>query len=254
MIQEEALSAPDRLRFDLFTLFPAMFQGPFNESIVRRAVDAGRIEIHLHDLRDWARDRHRTVDDRPYGGGAGMVLMVQPIVEAVEDILGTDLPETTILAMSAGGQLFDQSLARSLASANRIAIICGHYEGFDQRAIDILGAREVSIGNYVLTGGELPAMVIVDAVTRLVPGVLNPASITEESHGETDIEYPHFTRPERFREHSVPEILLSGHHAEIRKWREEQSRARKERRNQQAGSHSATGAKGKTQEKTPGSL
>ena len=211
------------LRFDIFTLFLGIFAGPLDESILRRARDRGVVQIEIHDIRDWAEDRHRTVDDTTYGGGAGMVMMAPPIVSAVEATLGSNLSRTRVLVMSAGGRLFTQSLAEELAASERIAIICGRYEGIDYRAIEILDAEEISIGDYVLTGGELAASVVVDAVTRLIPGVIDAASVAEESHHEGVLEYPQFTRPPVFRNLAVPPILLSGHHTEIRRWRREQS-------------------------------
>ena len=211
------------LRFDVFTLFPGIFTGPLDESILRRAQDRGIVEIDIHDIRDWAVDRHRTVDDTTYGGGAGMVMMAPPIVSAVETILGSDLAQTRVLVMSAGGQLFSQAMAEELATSGRIGIVCGRYEGIDHRAIEILDGEEISIGDYVLTGGELAASVVIDAVTRLVPGVIDAASVAEESHRERLVEYPQFTRPPVFREHAVPPVLLSGHHADIGRWRREQS-------------------------------
>jgi tRNA (guanine37-N1)-methyltransferase len=220
---------PAPLRIDIFTLFPGMFSGPFTESIVKRAVAAGKVEIGIHDIRAWTTDKHRTADDTPYGGGAGMVMKAPPIVGAVEGVLGDDLASTWIAVMAAGGERFSQSLAHDLAARSRIALICGHYEGIDQRAIDILGAHEVSIGDFVLTGGEIPAMVIADTVIRLVPGVIDAASIAEESHtaGATPlVEYPHYTRPVSYRDHEVPSILLSGHHAKIDEWRHQQATQR----------------------------
>jgi tRNA (guanine37-N1)-methyltransferase len=211
------------LRFELFTLFPGMFDGPFSESIVKRAQDDRKIEISIHDIRDWTADRHRTADDTPYGGGAGMVMIAPPLVAAVEETLGDDLAMAAVLIMAASGRPFTQELARELSEAPRVAIICGHYEGIDQRVAEVLGAQEVSIGDYVLTGGELPAMVVVDAVARLVPGVIDEASIGEESHGAGLLEYPHYTRPREFRGLETPPVLLSGHHAEIARWRREQS-------------------------------
>jgi tRNA (guanine37-N1)-methyltransferase len=211
------------LRFDVFTLFPGIFTGPLDESILRRARDRGIVEIDIHDIRDWAVDRHRTVDDTTYGGGAGMVMMAPPIVSAVETTLGSDLAQTRVLVMSAGGQLFSQAMAEELATSGRIGIVCGRYEGIDHRAIEILDGEEISIGDYVLTGGELAASVVIDAVTRLVPGVIDAASVAEESHRERLVEYPQFTRPPVFREHAVPPVLLSGHHADIGRWRREQS-------------------------------
>lgn len=218
------------LRFSVFTLFPEMFAGPFGESIIRRAVDAGLVEIGVYDLRTWTYDRHRTADDRPYGGGAGMVLMAPPIVEGVEATL--DGRPARILMTNAGGRTFDQQFAQELLGESEIVLICGHYEGIDARAGELLNAEDVSIGNYVLTGGELPAMVIVDAVTRLIPGVIDDASIVEESHQDGLLEYPHYTRPADYRGLTVPPVLLSGHHAEIAKWRKQQSIERTERRNQ----------------------
>ena len=223
MAELEAGADRRLLRFDVFTLFPGIFTGPLDESILRRAQDRGIVQIDVHDIRNWAVDRHRTVDDTTYGGGAGMVMMAPPIVSAVEETLGAELARTRVLAMSAGGRLFNQSLAEELARSARIAIICGRYEGIDNRAIQILNAEEISIGDYVLTGGELAASVVIDAVTRLIPGVIDAASVAEESHREGLVEYPQFTRPSVFRDLEVPPVLLSGHHAEIARWRREQS-------------------------------
>jgi tRNA (guanine37-N1)-methyltransferase len=216
-------AASPLLRFDVFTLFPGIFAGLLDESILRRAQHRGIVRIDIHDIRHWAVDRHRTVDDTTYGGGAGMVMMAPPIVSAVEETLGTELAQTRILAMSAGGRLFNQSLAEELAKSERISIICGRYEGIDDRAIQILNAEEISIGDYVLTGGELGAGVVIDAITRLIPGVIDAASVAEESHREGLVEYPQFTRPKSFRGLDVPAVLLSGHHVEIARWRREQS-------------------------------
>jgi tRNA (guanine37-N1)-methyltransferase len=211
------------LRFDVFTLFPGIFAGPLDESILRRAQNRGIVQIDVHDIRDWAVDRHRSVDDTTYGGGAGMVMMAPPIVSAVETTLGSELTRTRILVMSAGGRLFSQTMAEELSASARIAIVCGRYEGIDYRAVEILDAEEISIGDYVLTGGELAASVVIDAVTRLLPGVIDAASVAEESHRERLVEYPQFTRPSLFRERPVPPVLLSGHHAEIERWRREQA-------------------------------
>ena len=211
------------LAFDVFTIFPGIFAGPLDESILRRAQDRGIVSVAIHDIRNWATDKHRTVDDTTYGGGAGMVMMVPPIVSAVEETLGDALGQTRILVMSAGGRLFTQSLAEELARQTRIAIICGRYEGIDDRAVRILGAEEISIGDFVLTGGELPAAVVIDAVTRLLPGVIDAASTAEESHREGLLEYPQYTRPTVFRGLEVPSVLLSGHHAEIARWRRAQA-------------------------------
>jgi tRNA (guanine37-N1)-methyltransferase len=219
-----------RLRFDIFSLFPGIVAGPLDESILRRAQERGIVTIALHDIRDWATDRHRSVDDTPYGGGPGMVMMAPPVVSAVEETLGDELPATTILVMSAAGRLYTQAMAEELATRRRIAIVCGRYEGIDDRAIQLLHAEEVSIGDYVLTGGELAAAVIVDSVTRLVPGVIDAASVAEESHRDRLVEYPHFTRPAVYRGLDVPPVLLGGHHAEIARWRREQALRRTARR------------------------
>lgn len=218
------------LRFSIFSLFPEMFAGPFGESIIHRAVAAEKVCIDVHDLRTWTHDRHRTADDRPYGGGAGMVLMAPPIIEGVEATLAGR--PARILITNAGGRRFDQQFAEELLSEEDVVLICGHYEGIDARVTEILRAEDVSIGDYVLTGGELPAMVIVDAVTRLIPGVIDDASIREESHQDGLLEYPHYTRPAEYRGLEVPPVLLSGHHAEVAKWRKQQSIERTEKRNQ----------------------
>jgi tRNA (guanine37-N1)-methyltransferase len=209
------------LRFDVFTLFPGIFSGPLDESILRRAQDRGLVSVALHDIRDWTTDKHRTADDTPYGGGAGMVMMAPPLVTAVEETLGDELAQTRVVVMSAGGRPFTQASAHELALSGRIALICGRYEGIDARAIDVLGAEELSIGDYVLTGGELAAAVVIDAVTRLVPGVIESSSIADESFQEPLLEYPHYTRPREFRGLNVPDVLLSGNHAAINRWRRE---------------------------------
>jgi tRNA (guanine37-N1)-methyltransferase len=225
------------VRIDCFTLFPSMFTGPFDTSIIKRASDAGLIDIAVHDIRGWTYDRHRTADDAPYGGGAGMVMMAPPIVEGVEAILGDDIPKARIIVTAASGHRFTQRIAEELASEERLVFICGHYEGIDARVTELLHAEEYSIGDYVLTGGELPAMVMIDAISRLVPGVIQPASIAEESHSDDLVEYPHYTRPVEYRGLEVPPILLSGHHAKIAAWRSEQAKARtKERRPELLGS------------------
>ncbi len=211
------------LRFDVFTLFPGIVAGPLDESILRRAQDRGLVSVTLHDIRDWTTDKHRTADDTPYGGGAGMVMSAPPIVSAVEETLGGELAETRIVVMSAGGRPFTQAIAHELVASRRIALICGRYEGIDARAIEILGAEEISIGDYVLTGGELAAAVVIDAVARLVPGVIESASILDESFQEPLLEYPHYTRPREFRGLAVPEVLLNGNHAAINRWRRDAS-------------------------------
>jgi tRNA (guanine37-N1)-methyltransferase len=207
-----------------------MFTGPFDSSIVKRAADAGLVEIAIHDIRTWTYDRHRTADDAPYGGGAGMVMMAPPIVEGVEAILGDDLPNARVIITSASGKRFTQSIAHEFAESERLVFICGHYEGIDARVTELLGAEEFAIGDYVLTGGELAAMVMIDASARLVPGVIQAESIREESHADSLVEYPHYTRPMEFRGLSVPPVLLSGHHANVAKWRREQSIVRTQER------------------------
>ena len=201
-----------------------MFEGPLDHSIIKRARDAGAVEIAVHDIRAWTTDGHKTADDTPYGGGAGMVMMAPPIVTGVESVLGDDRSRARMLITAASGRRFTQAMAHELANEERLVIICGHYEGIDARVGEILGAEEISIGDYVLTGGELAAMVVIDAITRLIPGVIQAASIEEESHsGDGLVEYPHYTRPFSFRDHDVPAILLSGHHANIAAWRREQA-------------------------------
>ena len=229
MTDPKSVEGRPRLHVDIFTLFPQMFTGPFTESILKRAQDQGLVRIDVHDIRDWTHDRHRTADDTPYGGGAGMVMKAPPIVEAVEAVLGPDQEGAHIIITSAGGRPFTQTIAQELSTTGRIAIICGHYEGIDERVPAILGADELAIGDYVLTGGELPAMVIVDAVARLVPDVIDAASIADESHAAGRpalVEYPHYTRPASYRGLEVPDILLSGHHARIAAWREERAQER----------------------------
>jgi len=213
-------------RIDIFSLFPAMFTGPMSESILKRAQASSTLDIRVHDIRVWTQDRHRTADDTPYGGGAGMVMKAPPIVEAVEAVLGDEMSTAHIVIMSAGGRRFTQTLAREFATKPRLALICGHYEGIDDRVGHVLYADELSIGDYVLTGGELPAMVIADSVSRLVPGVIDAESIIEESHSATGVEYPHYTRPVEYRGLRVPDILLSGHHANIDAWRRKQAAER----------------------------
>ena len=207
------------MRFDVFTIFPGMFTGFLTESILKRAQQAGLIEIAIHNIRDWTTDKHRTVDDTPYGGGPGMVMMAPPIVHAVESVLGQEQNSTPIIIMSPSGELFTQDIARQLACFPRLALICGRYEGIDDRVRIILRARELSIGDYVLTGGELAAAVVIDVVSRLVPGVIDPESLAEESHNSGLLEYPQYTRPPIFRGLGIPEILLSGNHAKIAEWR-----------------------------------
>ncbi len=216
------------MKIDVLTLFPAMFAGPLDESIVQRAREAGLLELRIHNLRDYAHDRHKTVDDRPFGGGPGMLLKPEPVFEAVEDLAGE---ETRVILLTPAGRRFDQKIAHELAGYEHLVLVCGSYEGFDERIREHLADDELSIGDYVLTNGALPAMVIIDAVTRLLPGALGrQESPLEESFSSGLIEYPQYTRPAEFRGWKVPEILLSGHHAQIAKWRLEQARARTRQR------------------------
>lgn len=212
------------MKIDVLTLFPAMFAGPLDESIVQRARKSGALELAVHNLRDYTHDRHKTVDDRPFGGGPGMLLKPEPIFEAVEN-LGRD--KTRVILLSPAGRKFEQAIARELAQAEHLLMVCGSYEGFDERIRESLADDELSIGDYVLTNGALPAMVIIDAVTRLLPGVLgDDESSLDESFSKDLLEYPHYTRPAEFRGMKVPDVLLSGNHAEIAKWRAEQARLR----------------------------
>jgi tRNA (guanine37-N1)-methyltransferase len=212
------------VKIDVLTLFPAMFAGPLDESIIKRARQAGFLELQLHQLRDWTHDRHKTVDDRPFGGGPGMLLKPEPIFEAVESLRRE---KTRVVLMSPGGRKFDQAIARELAQQEHLLIVTGHYEGFDERIREGLADDELSIGDYVLTNGALPAMVVIDTVTRLLPGVLgDDASSAEESFSHGLLEYPQWTRPAEFRGMKVPDVLVSGNHAEIAKWRAEQAKRR----------------------------
>lgn len=207
--------------FHIVTIFPEFFRGPFEMGVVGRAVNAGQIEIRLHDLRNWTSDRHRTVDDRPFGGGEGMVLKPEPLFEAVEEIWPERTGNRLLALLSAQGRLFRQGTARRMARYDEVMLICGRYEGVDERVAEHLIDEEISIGDYVLSGGELAAAVVVDTVARLVPGVLgNEQSAAAESFGEPGIlDCPHYTRPAEFRGWRVPEVLLSGNHEEIRRWR-----------------------------------
>ena len=208
----------------MLTLFPAMFAGPLDESIIMRARKAGLLELNIHQLRDWTQDRHKTVDDRPFGGGPGMLLKAEPLFAAVE---GLRREPTKVILLSPAGRKFSQAIARELAEAQDLLLVTGHYEGFDERVRDALADDELSIGDYVLTNGALPAMVVIDAVTRLLPGVLgDDASSRDESFSHGLLEYPQYTRPAEFRGMKVPDVLVSGNHAEIEKWRREQAQLR----------------------------
>ena len=204
------------MRIDVLTLFPKMFESPFAESIVARARSAGQLELAFHDLRGWAHDRHRTVDDVPYGGGAGMVLKPEPLVPAIRETKGSD---GYVVLLSAQGRRFDQAAAMRLAGQGHLVLVAGHYEGVDERVIESDIDEELSIGDYIVTGGELPAMVVIDAVARLLPGVIDAASLENESHTTGLLEGPQYTRPPEFEGRKVPAVLVSGDHASIAKWR-----------------------------------
>lgn len=213
-----------------------MLKGPFDESIIKRAQDKSFVEIQIHQLRKWTHDKHNTVDDHPFGGGVGMLLKVEPIYEAIKDIkLNTkNLKNKRVILLDAGGETFTQAKAQELSKVNHLIFVCGRYEGVDHRVREYLIDEEISIGNYVLTGGELPTMVVVDSVVRLIPGVLTKEEATQfESFAtkmENTLEYPQYTRPEEFNGWKVPEVLLSGNHAKISKWRTEQAKLRSEKR------------------------
>jgi len=216
------------MKIDVLTLFPAMFAGPLDESIIKRARVKGLLDLQLHDLRQWTHDRHRTVDDRPFGGGPGMLLKPEPLFEAIESL---KREQTRVILFSPDGRKFDQSIARELSQQSDLLLVTGHYEGFDERVKEALADDELSIGDFVLTNGALPAMVVVDAVTRLLPGVLgDDDSSRDESFSHGLLEYPQYTRPAEFRGMKVPEVLLSGNHAEIEKWRREQAKLRTQKR------------------------
>jgi tRNA (guanine37-N1)-methyltransferase len=231
------------VRIDIFTIFPAMFESPLQESILKRAQDSGRLEVAIHNIRDYTADRHHTTDDVPYGGGGGMVMKPEPIFAAVEAVLGERLEmgdwrltpnlespisnnqfSIPIILLTPQGRSFTQPVAQELAGHERLALICGRYEGVDERVRLGLATDEISIGDFVLTGGELPAMVLVDAVARLLPGVLgDPDAASDDSHATGLLEYPHYTRPPEYRGLRVPDVLLSGDHARIERWRREQA-------------------------------
>ena len=216
------------MKIDVLTLFPGMFAGPLDESIIKRARQKGLLDLNIHDLRTWTHDRHRTVDDRPFGGGPGMLLKPEPLFEAIEAL---SREKTRVILLSPSGRKFEQSIARELAKAEDLLFVTGHYEGVDERVREVLVDDELSIGDYVLTNGALPAMVVVDAVTRLLPGVLgDDESSHDESFSAGLLEYPQYTRPAEFRGMKVPDMLLSGNHAEIEKWRREQARQRTQSR------------------------
>ncbi len=219
------------MRFDVFSLFPEPLLPYLKSSILKRAAQQGLIEVRLHNIRHWATNRHRMTDDVPYGGGSGMVMKPEPIFAAVEGVLGTP-PNCPVILMTPQGRPFTQHVATELAQHPRLALLCGHYEGVDERVRTHLVTDEISIGDYVLTGGELAALVVIDAVSRLIPGVLGAEDGAQnDSHATGLLEYPHYTRPAEFRSWRVPDVLLSGNHARIERWRQEQALKRtRERR------------------------
>lgn len=221
------------IRIDVITLFPRMFEGALDESMLKIAQEQGAAAIRLHDLRDYSLDKHRKVDARPYGGGPGMVLCADPVFRAVEAVRAAGAENARLILLTPAGRRFDQAWAQELAREPGLILLCGHYEGFDERVLLGLNPLELSIGDYVLTGGEIPAMAVIDTVVRLQPGVLgDPASTEEESFSDGLLEYPHYTRPREYRGMTVPEVLLQGNHAEISAWRRQQAeeRTRKRRR------------------------
>ncbi|MFT5301524.1 MAG: tRNA (guanine37-N1)-methyltransferase [Mariniblastus sp.] len=214
------------MRFDILTLFPDMFPGYISQSILNKSIERGLVEIHVHNMRDWAPGRHHKIDDAPYGGGPGMILMVEPVVNCVRDVQAMTSDPGTVIVTTPQGQRLNQPMVEELAVNQRMILLCGRYEGFDQRVIDILNPLEISIGDYILNGGEVASMVLVDSLVRMVPGVLGDeqSSIDDSfSRGNRMLEYPQYTRPREFEGQSVPDILLSGNHGEIARWRSAQS-------------------------------
>lgn len=214
------------MRFDVCTLFPGIFSGFLGESLLNKAIAAGLVDVQLHDIRKWSLDKHQKVDDRPYGGGPGMVLMVEPVVACIESVQALAEPAGRVILLSPQGRKLDQPLVENLAARERLVLLCGRYEGFDQRVIDLLQPEEISIGDYILNGGEVAAMAIIEAVIRLLPGVLGDDESSRRdsfSTAERWLEGPQYTRPREFRGRTVPEVLLSGNHEAIAAWRQEQS-------------------------------
>jgi len=228
------------MRFDVLTLFPDIFQGYFTQSILNLALQRGLVEIHLWNIRDWAKGKHKSVDDRPFGGGPGMVIMPEPVYDAVADVRQKAVEPGQLVMLTPGGERLTQSVVKELATCKRLLLLCGRYEGFDERIRLGLQPREISIGDFICNGGEVPAMVVIDTVVRYVPGVLgDETSVTEESHSIPGmVEYPQYTRPREFRGMAVPDILLSGNHEAIARWRQAQSKSRSEVRSQGVGQQS----------------
>ncbi len=216
------------MKIDILTLFPEMFNGFLNESIIKRAMDKKLVQINIHNIRDYSPFKNKQVDDYQYGGGAGMVLMCEPVFAAVEAVKTN---ESLVVMLTPSGKLFTENMAQDFALKPHLILLCGHYEGFDERIKSIID-MEISIGEFVLTGGEIPSMAIADAVTRLIPGVINAESLASETFTDNLVDYPVYTRPEVFRGMTVPSVLLSGHHENIRKWREEQRQQLTKQRNE----------------------
>lgn len=221
------------MRFHIMTLFPEIFNSYMDESIMKRAVEKGIIEVHIYNIRDFSNNKHKKVDDYPFGGGAGMVMTPQPIYDTYKHIITThNISNPSVIYLTPKGKVYNQSMAKQMSLKEDIILLCGHYEGVDERIIDLIVTDEISIGDYVLTGGELPALIMIDSISRLIPGVLNQEeSFEEESFKDNLLEYPHYTRPRDFEGLKVPEVLLSGNHKKIDEWRREESiRITKERR------------------------
>ncbi len=223
------------MRFDVLTLFPAIFDGYQTQSLLAKAIERGLTSIHAHDMRDWAEGVHKKLDDRPFGGGPGMILMAEPVVNAVRDVQKLDEEPAKLIMLTPQGRKLDQKLIEEFSTVKRFLFLCGRYEGFDQRVSDILQPEEISIGDYILNGGEVAAMVMIDAMIRMVPGVLGDENSSIEdsfSRGNRRLEYPQYTRPRSFEGWEVPEILLSGNHEAIKQWRDEESLKRTRERRQ----------------------
>ncbi|EGT3746708.1 TPA: tRNA (guanosine(37)-N1)-methyltransferase TrmD [Clostridioides difficile] len=221
------------MRFHIMTLFPEIFNSYMDESIMKRAVEKGIIEVHIYNIRDFSNNKHKKVDDYPFGGGAGMVMTPQPIYDTYKYIITThNINNPSVIYLTPKGKVYNQSMAKQMSLKEDIILLCGHYEGIDERIIDLIVTDEISIGDYILTGGELPALIMIDSISRLIPGVLNQEeSFEEESFKDNLLEYPHYTRPRDFEGLKVPEVLLSGNHKKIDEWRREESiRITKERR------------------------
>lgn len=226
-----------KIRFDVLTLFPAIFESYVGQSLLHDAITAGLIEVHAWNIREWAQDKHQKVDDRPFGGGPGMVMMAQPVMDCVEAVQAKAEPPGKVVMLTPAGERFTQRTVEKLAAEPRLILLCGRYEGFDDRIRQLLNPWEISIGDFICNGGEVPAMVLIDATLRLIPGVLgDDQSAADESHCEDGrLEYPHFTRPRNYRGLEVPEVLLSGNHQAVARWRDEQSESRSRLRDESTG-------------------